>query len=381
MLNSLQQTDTRAVSASMDASSEVGQSFLGWAAFPLPSSIAAYRPGEGSPKAKQLLAAALSLCLPRKPGYVVGGFDDDDLQALARQCQTLCPPASVQTPALSDDERSFDSLFAIARADTVDAFVAGVVCGLLASLCELSRPNSLVPAEQAALIGGFHELAEVIHPARADEHPAARPERPVAAPRPRHVFERWRNGHLAFTALIDGLILFHLAAIGAIERHDHPGAASSLRAAARLLLAAAAAMRLTGDMTPEDYDEVRAIMTPPRVPEGFSGLFNADHRQLLRLAKQLGQLLKEPGAELVWPREEYWLALNDAYSSHRWVCQKLVGAAPSLASASRWNEQPGPQKIEAFARRSLVFGGFGSSLGARELKASAVAIERPDLPT
>ena len=99
-------------------------------------------------------------------------------------------------------------------------------------------------------------------------------------------------------------------------------------------------------------------MAPPHVPEGFSGLFNADHRCMLSVTKKLGTLLHQEWREIAWAREEYWRALNDAYSAHRWVCQRLVKEAPSLATASRDLEQPAPEKLEGFARRALLFSGF-----------------------
>ncbi len=56
-------------------------------------------------------------------------------------------------------------------------------------------------------------------------------------------------------------------------------------------------------------------MGPPQVPDGFSGLFNCDHRHLLRLTKQLGLLLGGDLPGIAWERENYWMALNAAYSA------------------------------------------------------------------
>jgi hypothetical protein len=116
-------------------------------------------------------------------------------------------------------------------------------------------------------------------------------------------------------------------------------------------------MRLAGDMTPTEYDLVRAHMAPPRVPEGFSGLFDADHRLLLQLTKRLGVLLQDVRPELSWAREEYWLSINDAYAGHRHVCERLIGQSSSLATAAS-TERPGHETLEGFAKRALAMGGY-----------------------
>jgi hypothetical protein len=338
----------------------------GRAVFPLPSAIVADQPSRTSEPAKQLLAAAIALCRPRRPGFVVGSLADDELQVLAASCHALTSRVGSPPEAptlLSDDERSFDRFFGIARHDSSDAFAIGIAWGLIAMLHEVSRPHSLIPAELAALMSGFYRLAEAFLPPVAGERPpmAAADGKPT---RHRHAIERWRNGHLTFVALTDGLIFAHVRATSAIERQDAAAAVAALRDASCLFAASGAAMRLTGDMAPEDYDRIRAIMSPPRVPEGFSGLFDADHRYLLHLTKRLGILLNQEWQEIAWAREEYWLALNDVYSAHRWVCQKLVGKAPSLATASKLHEQPAPEKLEAFARRALRIGGYMDQAGS-----------------
>jgi hypothetical protein len=335
--------------------------FFGRAVFPVPSDIVENQASQTSEPARKLLGAAIALCRPRRPGFVVGSLADEELRVLADDCHALIVQATAYPGAarlLNDDEQSFDRFFGIVRHDSPDAFAIGIAWGLIAMLYEVSRPHSLIPAELSALMFGFHRLAEAFFvPVVAGERAlvVATDGKPTLK---RHAIERWRNGHLTFVALTDGLIFAHVRATSAIERRDAAAAVAALRDASCLFVASGAAMRLTGDMEPGHYDGIRAIMSPPRVPEGFSGLFDTDHRQLLRLTKKLGPLLKQEWQELAWAREEYWRALNDAYSAHRWVCEKLVGGAASLATASRWSEQPAPEKLEAFARRTLQFGGY-----------------------
>ncbi|MFK0119608.1 hypothetical protein [Streptomyces sp. NPDC090994] len=106
---------------------------------------------------------------------------------------------------------------------------------------------------------------------------------PVGAPagNPR---ARWRAGHRLFFALTAATVVA-LRDATARPAGRHPGPAAT-RDAAVLLRASAAAMAATASFTPHAYQtEVRPSMEPPAERDGFSGLWSADHRALVR---QLG---------------------------------------------------------------------------------------------
>jgi len=344
--------------AEFGAANEAG--FLRLAVLPFPAGIATDQASKTSDEARRIVGRAIRLCRPRWPGHALQGVADAELSSLADECRALlsrAAPGDAPCP-LRDEELAFDRFFGMARHPSTDAFALGIVWGILAMLHEVNRPHSLVPAEMTALTTGYFELARPFLPHGDDgsgrEEASAGP-RP--APRAEAAIERWKNGHLMFVSLTDGLILAHRRAISALGRDDAAEAGCALHDCSSLFAASAAAMRLTGDMEPREYEEVRAIMSPPRVPEGFSGLFNADHRQLLGVTKPLGALLRQPPAQLAWSREAYWQALNDAYAAHRWVCQRLVNEAPSLIGTTHGSARPAHEKLERFAKRALYFAG------------------------
>jgi hypothetical protein len=140
---------------------------------------------------------------------------------------------------------------------------------------------------------------------------------------------RWRRGHHPFFVFIQGLIITHRVVELALEQRDLNAAADGLWQSADLFYASAATMRLAGDMTRMAYDEVRATMTPPLVPEEFSGLLSADHGVLIRAIRKLKPTLENPPRELRAALHTYRRSIDAAYNVER-----FVGARG--ASDSRW---------------------------------------------
>ncbi|MBT2413415.1 hypothetical protein J7I94_23090 [Streptomyces sp. ISL-12] len=140
---------------------------------------------------------------------------------------------------------------------------------------------------------------------------------------------RWRAGHRLFLALTAATVVaLRDATARPAGRHPGPGAT---RDAAVLLRASAAAMEATASFTPHAYEtEVRPSMEPPAERDGFSGLWSADHRALVR---QLG----------IWGRAHadacpagcvvggvLHAALADVHAAHHGICARFVGHGPSL---------------------------------------------------
>lgn len=327
--------------------------------FLFPTHITPDLPLKVSDSAKELLSKAISLCRPRNPGFILGDQPVYELRELVETCNLLSSKYTIDKSTkkiLDDQELSFDNFFGLRRSQSPDAFAIGIAWGIVATLEEINHPQSLVSAEIATLINGFYKLVILFF-----ENFSSSASTPLKSERTspiRPPMERWHNGHIIFVSLTGGLIFTHTRVITAIENNDFVSCKAALNDTSALFFASAAAMRLTGDMAPADYEQVRLAMSPPNVPEGFSGLFNCDHRQLLRLIKKLGTLLNKDLPDIAWEREHYWMALNTAYSAHRSVCQELVGRTPSLATASRNKEKPAHEMLESFARRALVLGGY-----------------------
>lgn len=162
---------------------------------------------------------------------------------------------------------------------------------------------------------------------------------------------RWRVGHHLFFVLIQGLVLALRRFELALEAGSTQDAASRLESATSLLWASAIAMRFAGDFEPEKYDhEVRPTMTPPQVPDGFSGLLSQDHHAMVETLKRLRPVFAAPPPGLERSRDRFVAALDSAYRCHMFVCRRFAGdEAPSLRTATG-NARSAVQVLEKFHR-------------------------------
>jgi hypothetical protein len=142
---------------------------------------------------------------------------------------------------------------------------------------------------------------------------------------------RWRRGHQAFFALIQGLVV----TIGFIHdglRRSAPTEEIPWRAASDLMRGSAAALRYAGDFSRSDYiSQVRPAMMPPHLHSKFSGLQLRDHRILLRrLAGLKSHIEATPDLDR-YPYDEFLAALSETYDAHIGVCSRFGGdVEPSL---------------------------------------------------
>ncbi len=173
---------------------------------------------------------------------------------------------------------------------------------------------------------------------------------------------RWIAGHQIFAVVTQGLIAAFRDLHAALTTADAAALAAAAEFTVVLLDGAAAALRFTGDMPSDDYlTIIRPRMTPPLVPETFSGLLAADHRYFVKMLRDM-----KPGLDLLRdldPSEHARIAdaLGGVYDSHRFVCEQLVGSSPSLMMAGT-NRKTGGEQIETFkALRMRAF-----TVGRRE---------------
>jgi hypothetical protein len=324
-----------------------------FAAFPIPTLITADLTRRVSPRAVELMQSCAALCMTHQPGGteavgVLGG-----LEALREACAWLSAQMPTDDGELSEHERTFDRFFRLRRCSDGDAFATGIAGATIAATEEMRRPNSLVPAENAAMAAALHRTAHEFLPDAWTETMLSVGDNNATDRLPVNSRERWYRGHVVFVGLINSAIYFHEKALKAIAEKDDVATNFALRDASCIFQGSAAALRLAGDLTPEQYDDIRKLMTPPNLPEGFSGTWNVDHRQLLKLVKQLGTAIPVTHPGIASAREQYLLSINTAYSAHRYVCQRVVGQAASLATQLGASERPGHETLKAFAKRTL----------------------------
>ncbi|MGC9438085.1 hypothetical protein [Streptomyces sp. WG5] len=140
---------------------------------------------------------------------------------------------------------------------------------------------------------------------------------------------RWRAGHRLFFALT-AVTVVALRDATARPVGRHPGPAAT-RDAAVLLRASAAAMNATASFAPHAYEtEVRPSMEPPEERDGFSGLWSADHRALVRQLGIWGRAHTDACPAGCVPGRALGAALADVHAAHHGICARFVGRGPSL---------------------------------------------------
>ncbi|WP_424638462.1 hypothetical protein [Embleya sp. AB8] len=160
------------------------------------------------------------------------------------------------------------------------------------------------------------------------------------------VHERWIQGHRLFFALTQATVV---ALRHALHASSSAESALGLESAAHFLRASAAALRVTASFGPADYhDIVRPSITPPHVPRaGFSGLWSADHRVLVRGLREWGRVAPTRSATLRPAHRRLIEVLTDVHHAHVGVCSRFVGSGPSLLRGA----EPGVRVLERLCRR------------------------------
>lgn len=152
---------------------------------------------------------------------------------------------------------------------------------------------------------------------------------------------RWKVAHRLFFTQIQGLVL----AIAAFERQPTDG---RLDQVIDLLLGTVAMMQFAADFLEEDYDGVRNEMA--MVHEDFSGIFSADHAELVKRLRAIVSAREDfPEAH-----ERLVAALNSVYIAHAYVCRRFVEDGGSLANP----DANAPELLlKKFRRRALKAAG------------------------
>lgn len=144
---------------------------------------------------------------------------------------------------------------------------------------------------------------------------------------------RWKLGHHLFHLLLTTMNTRLDEAIRQLGAQQPDAAAATLRELTRLFDAATAAMRYAADFPRTEYEHlIRPSMMPPFAHDGFSGVYNTEHRAMLARLRTLRRLY---GWSPVPPRlHDAWRSLRDAQRAnarnHMYVCRRFVDDGASL---------------------------------------------------
>ena len=168
-----------------------------------------------------------------------------------------------------------------------------------------------------------------------------------------HSMQRWIRGHQIFAVLTQGLIAAFVELRRGLRKMDEATVATAVDLGELLLRASAVALEFTGDFPQQDYtDIIRPSMTPPLVPETFSGLLSVDHRFFVQLMREMKPALDALSQYPAAYHERIASAVATVYDSHRFVCDRLVGKCPSLMMSSG-SKKTGAEQIEKFKHLRL----------------------------
>ncbi|MFK8035852.1 MAG: hypothetical protein AB8B94_17085 [Hyphomicrobiales bacterium] len=160
---------------------------------------------------------------------------------------------------------------------------------------------------------------------------------------------RWKAAHRLFFTNIQGLLV-------GIEAFDRKPSENRLDDITELLLGSVVMMQFAADFLDEGYDWVRDDMA--KVHQDFSGVFSADHAELLNRLRAM----KSAKDDFPAAHERFGAALTTVYNAHSFVCRRFVADRGSLANP----EVNAPELLKTkFLRKALVT--VGAADRAREI--------------
>lgn len=170
----------------------------------------------------------------------------------------------------------------------------------------------------------------------AQQDAAPSPDLPASAVDAAH---RWKTGHHLFHLILATMNTRLDQAVEALERiePDIVTASVAVNDVTALFHAATASMHFASDFPKPMYETViRPSMSPPWMPEGFSGIFNREHEVLstsLRRLKAVARSTPSDSAGAPRLREslsQLWRAQSHNRREHRLICEKFVPGGDSL---------------------------------------------------
>lgn len=168
--------------------------------------------------------------------------------------------------------------------------------------------------------------------------PASQPAQPAPADSTTALY-RWKLGHQLFHLHLRAMNDTLIQATDAARESRWPQLSGLLQELRVLYDAATAAMSYSAALHPDAYQgEVRPTMEPPFLSPGFSGLFNQEHRQTVRLLRRLRTTLEDrlDDADCGLPDHvrsligELAAAQARNHANHVQICHRFVPEGASL---------------------------------------------------
>ena len=168
---------------------------------------------------------------------------------------------------------------------------------------------------------------------------------------------RWQLGHHLFFGYVQALIAICSQMQMHLDNADYVAAATEIERATQVMWGVSVTFKLTGDFSQAAYDGyVRPNMF--EADSGFSGLWSHDHDFLVKkVLRQLKPIFSDPPAELQDAVSKFRQSFAVMYDSHKYVCAKFEGDAPSLLMGAE-AQKTAADMIDTFKRnRLLTLGG------------------------
>ena len=164
---------------------------------------------------------------------------------------------------------------------------------------------------------------------------------------------RWQLGHHLFFSYVQALVVICDQLLGHLDAGDLMSAREDIERATQLLWAVSVTFKLTGNFSQAAYDGyVRPNMFD--ASEGFSGMWAQDHDYLVKkVIMKLKPVFQDPPLALDSAVQNFRQAFAVMYDSHKYICEKFEGEAPSLLMGEDAQKSAG-QMIETFKINRLA---------------------------
>lgn len=160
--------------------------------------------------------------------------------------------------------------------------------------------------------------------------------------------ELWVKLHWIFFSLTQGLIISIRSLEKALKAQDIIQAEIDLKTASILMKASGESMKISGALTPIQYNDIVRDSMPP----GLSGQEGQDHIYFRKLSRKL-KLLSDSLSNSLTPSirngfKNYYVAAKLTYDAHIHVCTRFIGLEePSLRQKVLLEQKPHLAKISA----------------------------------
>jgi len=280
------------------------------------------------------------------------------MHGLAARLSQPMDPVDVSTAdsTLDGAQKLFDSYFLVERAAgaPVDMLRAAMAQALPVCVADIDTGANLSAAQLETLARGLHRLADwaLVAPDLPDyTAPASQPD-PLF---------RWKQQHQLFFLIIHGMLYLLHVLEEALDREHAPVTQAILSDFADLMDSSTVAFHLAADFPIKAYEDTIRPDMMAHDPH-FSGLFYADHKELVTSLRVLKRVPEDFEEEL----NRINNAISETYDAHARVCLRFVGETASLASKD--DSRVAAESIRGkYVKRTQVIAGLEKPRSDRSL--------------